>query len=348
MSPARFNQQDIRNWLAPTMFSLSLVFLVLIAALIVVWVDIPRVELLAAEAAANDEAAEVLLSASSTEQNAVSIGNYLAFGLLLLWPLFWVELGYHVGVHGSMKSFWQKRKLEILPCLCPPLRLAAPSYAENGKIWLPKLGWQQPGKPLVKRLERIFGSPMLVIALLILPILSIEFGLKDLVEQNFGLRLTLHICTGFIWCAFAIEFIVMVSATDRKLAYVKKNWIDLAIVLLPLISFLRSLRVVRAIKVAKFAKVQQLARVGRVYRMRGLMAKALRALMLFEFLHRLLRITPDKKLDKLMAKRDELAEEMSDLDEEIRLLQERIKQTKTHPSNDSDSDPVDPADIKVA
>ena len=165
---------------------------------------------------------------------------------------------------------------------------------------------------------------MLLIALFILPVLLFEFGLKDLVESNFAVRLTLHICTGLIWCAFAIEFLIMICATDRKLVYVKQNWLDLAIILLPLISFLRSLRAVRAFRVAKLAKVQQLAKLSRVYRLRGLMTKALKALMLLEFLHRLLRITPEKKLAKLKAQRVEQLEELEELELEIQELERKI------------------------
>jgi hypothetical protein len=34
----------------------------------------------------------------------------------------------------------------------------------------------------------------------------------------------------------------MISVAPRRLEYCKKHWLDLAIILLPLISFLRSLR----------------------------------------------------------------------------------------------------------
>jgi voltage-gated potassium channel len=324
MSPIEL--QYIRNSerLAPAMFALSLLFLTTIAALIVVWVDIPRMEWLAAEAVEGQESSIAPVPTSFIERNAIHIGNYLCCVLFAVWPLFWAELIYNVRNHGTIKSFWKDRKFDFFACLCPPLRLAAPSFRNSGKIWLPKLGWQQPGKPLSRKLERIFGSPMLLIALLILPILLVEFGLKELVESSFGLRLTLHICTGLIWCAFAIEFIVMISATDRKFAYVKKNWVDLAIILLPLISFLRSLKAIRAFRFARLAKVQQLARFGRVYRMRGLLAKALKALLLFEFLNRVMRVTPEKQLAKLLVQRQDRADELRELDREIRKVRRRL------------------------
>ncbi len=345
MSPIQISQIKFNDRLAQAMFILSLVFLTLIAALIVAWVYIPQVEWLAAEAASGDEVSNSASSRSFVERNAVVIGGYLFYGLLLIWPVFWGELFYNLRTDGSFKSFWRERKFDLLACICPPLRLAAPSHREGGRIWLPRLGWQQPGKALVKRLERSFGSPMLTIALLILPVLLIEFGLKDIVAAHFWLRLTLHVCTGFIWCAFSFEFIVMISATDRKLAYVKKNWIDLAIVLLPAISFLRS---IRAFQLAKFAKVQQLARVGRIYRMRGLMMKAIRALMLFEFLNRLLRVTPEKKLAKLVTQRDERADELKELEQEIQAMQEKIRSTKASIQPELGGQTAESVDVKAA
>jgi len=162
---------------------------------------------------------------------------------------------------------------------------------------------------------------MLIIALLILPILLIEFVFKGAVQQHFWLRLVLHLATGFIWLAFAFEFIIMVSATDKKIAYVKKNWIDLAIILIPLISFLRTLRVLR---LAKLAKIQKIARLGRVYRVRSLGMKAMRAMMMFGFINKILKITPEKRLVKLNAELQERSIEMDELKAEISELEESI------------------------
>ena len=63
---------------------------------------------------------------------------------------------------------------------------------------------------------------------------------------------------------------------------------------------------------------------GRVFRVRGLMMKTMRALMLFGFINKLLRITPEKRLKKLNALYDDQAEEMADLRAEIDELEESI------------------------
>ena len=306
------------------MFGLSLLFLVFIAALVVVWIDIPRVDLTGS--LTGRRGSESL----PWELAGIRLGSYIAMGLFILWPLFIAEFLFNFLRKANRgKTFWQRNRSGLLVCFLPPLRLAAPCHAMNGRIWLPGLGWRMPGKRLSKTLESKFSKPMLFIAMLILPVLIVEFGLQDYVEQDFSARLALHLCTGFIWTAFSFEFIIRVSATHRKLGYLKRNWIDLAIILLPLISFLRSLRVIRAAKLAKFAQAQQLARIGRIYRLRSLAVKALRALILFEFFNRFLRITPEKKLAALRAEYRDRKEDLDDLKVRIDQLWGELQEKKT-------------------
>lgn len=325
-----FTPQYRANRLAPVMFCLSALFVVLVATLIVLWADIPRVAELSvlteletnAERLSQLESDPQALTQLVNEKALVKLtdpfGKMVQLALFVLWPLFWLEFLVGRLRRVSTSAFTKGEFIRLLACAVPPLRLAAPSAEYSGQIWLPRLQWQTPGKELSRLLERIFSKPMLVIALLILPILLIQYGLHDLVESQAWLRLLLHATTGFIWCAFTIEFLIMVSATDKRLAYVQKHWIDLAIILLPLVSFLRSIRVLR---LAKLAKVQKLARMGRVFRMRGLLMKTIRALMLIGFVNRLLRITPEKQLLRLKAKYQEQLEDLRETELQIQELE---------------------------
>ena len=172
---------------------------------------------------------------------------------------------------------------------------------------------------------------MLLIALLILPVLLVEFKFQQQIDSWPWLQTTLHIGTGLIWFAFTFEFVIMVSATDRRFDYVKKNWIDLAIILLPLISFLRSLRAFRALRFAKFAKLQQLSKMTRVYRMRGLLAKSLRALLLLEIVHRVLKTSPEKRLANLEIQLADKLDEVKDLEERIFALRKEVAEMEQEP-----------------
>jgi hypothetical protein len=137
------------------------------------------------------------------------------------------------------------------------------------------------------------------------------------IRENLWLKIILHFGTGIIWFAFASEFIVMYSVAEKKLAYCKEHWVDLVIILLPLVSFLRSLRAIRALRVAKLAKAQQITRMGRIYRLRGLAVKAFRAMLLFEVVYRITGITPQKRLDRLRLTLGEKEAEIEDLQEQI-------------------------------
>jgi len=336
------NSAQLVQRLAIPMFCLSLLFLVLLAGLTVVWVDMATPQSLPVDSIAIAEAAgePVADSLSGLRKSAIWTG-YILFGMLMsIWPLFWIEpilCRWYGRRNGSQKVVtW---KTDLWAAICPPLRLAKPITEMDGQIWLPRLGWESPGKPLAKLLNKIFSKPMLFIAMLILPILLIEFGFSTQVQNMPWLKLALSISTGFIWCAFAIEFIVMVSATDKKFAYVKKNWIDLAIILLPLVSFLRSLRIVRTANIAKFAKVQQLTKMTRIYRMRGLMAKSIRALMVLEVMHRVLKITPEKRIEKLRLQLEEKEEEANEIRAQIKRLKAQVAETTERVSNEQSAAP---------
>lgn len=308
--------------LAFPMFALSILFLILLACIIITWVDIPRVAELAKldEAQLADQTNQVT-EAVNLADSAAGVGRIFFIMLMLIWPLFWIEYIYSYKVLRNKEGARKTRIMPLLACFVPPLRIGKLSDSWDNRLWLPSLTWQHPSRELSALLTRIFSKPMLIIALLILPILLFEFVFKGAIQQYFWLRLTLHVATGFIWFAFTFEFIIMISATDKKLAYIKKNWIDLAIIVLPFISFLRTLRVLR---LAKLAKIQKIAKLGRVYRMRGLGMKVMRALMIFKFIERILRISPQKQLSKLKMQKEELALEMADIEKEINHLEKRV------------------------
>jgi len=325
-------RRDQADEFALPMFLFSVLFLVLLAGIVVTWVDIPRVVELAQIDAKNLETLATESQTASAQPTGTAdalklastadrIGQSFFIALLCIWPLFWLEYAHNYTTKKRKDGSREIPLQPLLACLIPPLRIGCVSPAWDDRLWLPTLSWQHPGRDLSSLLERIFSKPMLVIALLILPILLIEFVFKGAVQQHFWLRLLLHLATGFIWFAFTLEFIIMISATDKKLAYVKKNWIDLAIILIPLISFLRTLRVLR---LAKLAKIQKIAKLGRIYRVRSLGMKATRAMMMFGLVNKILKITPEKRLAKLKIQLEERSLEIDELKTEISTLEHTL------------------------
>ena len=259
------------------------------------------------------------------EANAQRLGNICLVLLGGMWLVFIAEQLHNFFKLPSAVSFFEHYRYWWLFCILPPLRLCAHSRTPEGnKIWLPKLGWKIVDRHLRRSLERTFSIPMIWIALLILPVLGLHFLFKDRIVEYPMLRIALHISTGLIWFAFTVEFIVMVSVAEKKFDYCKKHWLDLAIILLPLVSFLRTLRILRAGRLAKLGKLQQLSRVVRVYRLRGVAMRAFRALLVLELLHRVLRTKPENRIKKLEDMRTEKLRELEDIDEQIAELRKRL------------------------
>lgn len=102
------------------------------------------------------------------------------------------------------------------------------------------------------RFERAVELPLLVLALAMIPLLVLPLlmDLPDTVETTFVAL------DWMIWAVFATEYLVRVSLAPEKWRFVRREWADLLIVVLP---FLRPLRVVRS---ARALRLLRLARLG--------------------------------------------------------------------------------------
>jgi voltage-gated potassium channel len=70
-----------------------------------------------------------------------------------------------------------------------------------------------------------------------------------------GVEATFVVLDWFIWAAFAFEYVVRLVLTERRWWFIRRNWPDLLIIVLP---FLRPLRIVRS------ARALRLLRLGRL------------------------------------------------------------------------------------
>jgi len=159
---------------------------------------------------------------------------------------------------------------------------------------------------------------MLVFAVLILPVLALEFVRADDVRASPALALTVHAGVAVIWVAFATEFAVKVSASRRPFVYSKERWLDLAIVLLPVLEFALSTLadaapVARLLRLTRAVAPEQLARMGQLYRLRGLLMKAWRAVLVLRLVAKLTGNTPAKQLRTLEAQIAEAEAALADL-----------------------------------
>ncbi len=302
---------------APLMFALSLTFLICQAVLVVVWFDVPSLaenaEAIVEQGGKLSRRLREVLASELVDRRIPQVAILL---IELIWPIVALESLFHWLTRPWNRDYLRYHFFGLLFCLCPSFRICARSPEMGHRIWLPGLGWRQVNKRLRRRLERYFSVPMIFIALLILPVLVVEFFMKAQVVEYAWLRMALHVGTGIIWFAFAFEFILMVSVAKKKVDYCKAHWLDIAIIALPAFSFLRSLRVLRASQVAKMA---------RVYRIRGTAVRVLRGLILLEFFHRL----PGNDLERRIERLDRQLNEVEAEAKAIRRKIARLKRQRT-------------------
>lgn len=242
-----------------------------------------------------------------------------------LWPAFWVESALRYLLRPRAARTPGRLVLDLVPALLPPLRLGVRGIHDPESMWLPWLGWQKTGYRLLDYLQRTSGAPMIIAAFLILPLMVLEYGFEEQVRTYPALAVTLQLGTGFIWLAFAFEYIVLSSAAPRMLRYCVRHWLDFAIVVLPVIEYLPFARVLR---LARLMRLEQLGKLGRLYRLRGLAMKAWRAILLLNLFHRLLGRSLERRLAQLEAQLLDKQHEIEFLQSEIALLRERIAAQK--------------------
>ena len=259
-------------------------------------------------------------------ERATLVNNLAVAALVLLAIPFWLELLLRLifverappgqcRVPGPSRG----RIVYMICCaLVPPLRTGLPPATLRGYMWLPGFGWRHTSGPLSRRVQRAFGFPMLAIGLLILPVLVGEIFLKEQVRTNAGLAFGLDAATRLIWFAFALEFTVMMAVTPRKMEYAFRHWVDLVIILLPFVAFLRTLQVLRAGQILKAQRMSQLAR---TYRLRGVAVKLLQAVLMLRVLEGLSERAAKRRIENLN-------EQIRRRRTEVRELQQELRQSR--------------------
>jgi voltage-gated potassium channel len=100
-------------------------------------------------------------------------------------------------------------------------------------------------------LERITRVPMLALALLMVPVLVAPelFTLSDGEARIFD---TLDVS---IWALFALEFVARVTVAPHRGRYIGQHWLDVLVVILPVLRPLRLIRSARAVFALRILRV---------------------------------------------------------------------------------------------
>ena len=234
---------------------------------------------------------------------------WLALGI---WPIFLFEYLYKLWLARKSGISPYLKLLHAMTLLFPPSRLAIGSLEKPELIWLPVLKWSKVNPSLEKFMRKKFLVPVLVLGLLMIPALLIEVKFIEQTKQLFpqaDLPFWLQSFHAMVWAGFALEFMVLISITEDKKNYCVKNWMDILILILPVISFFRSFRFLRVFKVNQLA---------RSFRMKGTQAKIREGLVLLDFIKRLgYMYNPEGQVKKIKKKMIRNEQERIELEKEM-------------------------------
>src|SRR5688572_7157498 len=106
----------------------------------------------------------------------------------------------------------------------------------------------------LERFERAVELPLFVLAVAMIPLLVVPL----LVELDGAVEGTVVVAQWLIWAAFAFEYVVRLALTPARWRFIRREWPDLLIIVLP---FLRPLRVVRSARALRVLRLLRLVSV---------------------------------------------------------------------------------------
>ncbi|MFN0146623.1 MAG: potassium channel family protein [Dehalococcoidia bacterium] len=98
----------------------------------------------------------------------------------------------------------------------------------------------------LRRIERATELPLLMLAVVMVPLLlgPLVFDLSPAVEQSF------LVGDWIIWAVFAAVFGIKLAVAPRRVAFLRHNWLEAAMVALPMLRPFRLLRLLRFARLA--------------------------------------------------------------------------------------------------
>ena len=331
------NVTRLDRWTGPCLFWVSFAFLAILAGMLCSFsIEVAQLARVFPEASRGGHDARVppsshlpastksLASADAKDQEDEvppehAIRPLRRFGWCL--GLFYLAIVGEIVAHALTGGKGWRRHLWY--CLAPPLRMGGRDHVDGGSIWLLHLGWRRVDRSLQKQLERAFNGPMILIALAVLPLFALDWHWQNrAVTPSWRMLVFLWASESLIWLAFAFEFVIMISVSPKKLRYCRDHWIDLVIILAPMVGFLRLVRVARVLRLS------QVSRAARVYRLRGLGQRMFRGLLVLSLVRNLLEGDPAKRLAKLQEELRDRELDLEQLRAEIAEVEQRLAAKK--------------------
>jgi len=257
-----------------------------------------------------------------------SILFYDEMGVLLfaIWPLFIIERLVYVVL--CDKKTWRTTIMMVIIMLVPPLRLAARRCHHKESIWLIN-HWAVVTDDFYEYLEKRFLYALLILSLLMIPFWSLELFLPKFLNSNPVLFHLVNLGNAVVWASFVFEYVIMISLSKKPINYMIKHWLELAIIILPMLALMRFLVVAQTV-LGKLARIQKVLNVYRTRTVLNRMVRLLQIFQLIELWHEFnQRRNPEKYLvtleDKLCEKQEDIAQLKQRISKTQALIQAQVQ-----------------------
>lgn len=128
---------------------------------------------------------------------------------------------------------------------------------------------KQNRQELLEKIERRTEVPMLVLVIIMIIALIVPL----VIPLSHQAELILEWVDWIIWSLFALELSIKTYLSENKIAYLKKNWLDVVLVAVPLLRMFRIFRVARLARGARLARSTRAIRALRFIRIIGFFGK---------------------------------------------------------------------------
>jgi voltage-gated potassium channel len=260
--------------------------------------------------------------------NSLYYANEMKQILISLWLIFAIERFLYLSL--CPNKTWRSFVAAFFIVLFPPLHLAARRCHTKQYIWY-FTHWELVREELFNKIERQFLFWIILILVIMTPFWLIELIFSKKLHDNILLQHIMNTGNAIVWAVFVAELVIEISITKKWQQYLIKHWIELLIILLPMLAFARFLRFAKLGFLAKFGFIQKMVitytakwqKLLNIYRARSTVNRLIRIFILVEVIQRWQQSrNPKKYLKKL---HEQLEEKQQELDEIKRKIAETEK-----------------------
>lgn len=250
--------------------------------------------------------------------------------LFVLWAAFALERIIYLSL--CPNKTWRSFVGAFFIVLFPPLHLAARRCHTSEYIWY-FTHWELVREELFEKIDRQFLFWILVVLIIMTPFWLLDFIFTNKLKDYILLQHMMNLGNAVVWAVFVAEFIIEISITKKWQQYLIKHWIELLIILLPMLAFVRFLRFAHLGSLSQFGFVQKMIisytvkwqKLLNIYRARSTLNRLIRIVILIEAIQRWQQSrNPVKYLQKLQEQLQEKQQELDNIKRKIRETEQLI------------------------